>query len=398
MNNNLSNFLKTDNCVGCSACKYICPSNAIDILLNEQGFYKAMLNEMLCTSCGSCLSVCPVLNKKESAIYDYPEALAAWSKRDGIRLKSSSGGIFYELAYRFIKDKSGAVYGAVFDDNYLVKHDRVTWENEKNLFCLIGSKYVHGGLEGVYPRIEKDIKSQKRILFVGLPCQVAALKNVIIEKNLSAEGVYLVDLVCHGVPSLKLYKLWLKNLSKGRMIKGLSFRDKSCSWENFRIVLEFEDGSKYAKSHKRDPFYYGYLKNLYLNYHCYNCSFSQIPREGDITLGDYWGVSGYLDKAKGVSIVLLNNKQGKRLFGELKNITFYKADLNDAIKYNPRIAKGEISLPKIREYIFEKVSKNNFSITYFNKIIRRIRRKEILYYFLRGFKKLLKGKTNGSAG
>ena len=351
---NIGKIVEKQECIGCAACSSICPVSAIRIIVDKKGFYNFEVNDNVCIECEACLSVCPVLGEivREEANV---KAYAAWSKRQHVRINSSSGGMFFEIADYVIRRINGAVYGVLFDDKYYAKYKRVDSENLSELNNLRGSKYIQASMEDIYYQLERDIKNAIIIFYVGLPCQLAAIKKYIGYKKLNTDSIIMADLICHGVASLAIYKMWIDYIGRNRKVKKLLFRDKKNGWKNFSIRIEFWNGDTIIRKHRNDPFFFGYLKNLYLNNECYSCRFSGFPRQGDITLGDFWGAPKEIDDDKGISLVLINNIKAKFLFDQLENIEFKEIDLNYAISKNPMIAVRNINIPKDRYLIFSKL-------------------------------------------
>ena len=337
-----------EKCAGCFACYNVCPQNAINMELSPEGFYIPKLNET-CTDCGLCEISCPVLSYPQLKRYPTPITYASWSKDEKVRMKSSSGGVFSELAKTII-EKGGVVYGVIWDNNFFPKHERTT--NEKTLEKMRGSKYVPSYVGDAYNKVVEDLKNGKFVLFSGTPCQVAALNKIIEIKNVDNTKLFTVDIVCHGVPSLLVFQKYLRYVSKGKIIENVSFRDKETGWSKYQVKIRFEDGSFYTSKHYEDPFFIGFLQNLYLNTICYECPFSKIPRQGDITLGDFWGAPKNLKNEKGVSIVLVNSKKGAKLLEQVKRLELVEVPINIAVKENPRITSGKLSKPEKREKIF----------------------------------------------
>ena len=64
------------------------------------------------------------------------------------------------------------------------------------------------------------------MVFIGLPCQVAAVKKYAEMKKVNTDDLFTVDLICHGIPSDLYLKEHVQNICKGENIDGLSFRDE----------------------------------------------------------------------------------------------------------------------------------------------------------------------------
>jgi len=326
-----------NKCIGCYGCYNICLNRAIEMKLNKEGFITPYIIKNKCINCGICQEYCPILNNKKTLQPQDPTPYAAWSRDTQIIKNSSSGGIFTELAHRIIKN-GGIVFGVAFNEEFMTKH--IPIRNTTNINLIQGSKYIQSHVNDSYIKAVDYAKQGKKVLFSGTPCQIAAL-NIFIQKNPNL-NIYTCDVICHGVPSESIYSSYLKYLKQKYKanIKNINFREKSNGWKSYNIKIMFDNKKQYIKNYQEDPFFQGYMKNLYLRPICYNCPFSKIPRVSDITLGDYWGVPPKLLNPLGVSIVLINNNKGKKLFNEMKKIYKKKIHLKDITPHNPTIYNG----------------------------------------------------------
>lgn len=73
-----------------------------------------------------------------------------------------------------------------------------------------GSKYVQSNLGDTFSKIKDLLKENRKVLFVGTPCQTHGLFNYIGEND----NLYIIDLLCLGVSSPKLFAEWIDYLSK----------------------------------------------------------------------------------------------------------------------------------------------------------------------------------------
>lgn len=325
-------------CSGCFLCADICTSKAISIKRDSEGFYKYNIDKKKCSSCGVCVKKCPQLNNKiENKIPD--KCYAAYSKDDYILMKSSSGGLFTELAKVILKD-SGLVVGAAWQGNDI---RQIFVQSVDELEKLRGSKYLQSNLCGVYKRIKEELVEGRKVLFSGLPCQVAALNN-----HVKSENLFTIDIICHGSPSRKTFDKSLKDRFDKKEIERVDFRNKDNGWSNYEICYHFGNGQIKSRKHCEDDWFLKYIHNDYLNTSCYKCLFNNLPRMGDITLGDFWGIASvdreFLDKNmdKGISVVILNSAKGQNLFdGIADNIVFKEQKIDEACRHNPRINQGK---------------------------------------------------------
>lgn len=354
-------IIDKSKCSGCKACYNVCPINCIDMVIDEEGFWYPKVNEDECIQCGLCEKVCPELNIYTSDKYfNIPQAFAAWNINDGVRIASSSGGIFTIIA-EWIISNEGVVFGAGYDENFNVVHMEIT--TPKDLAQLRGSKYVQSDIGESYKKAKFHLENNKIVLFTGTPCQIAGLHNY-LDKDYP--NLYTCDLVCHGVPSPKVfgkYKKFLEDKYNSK-IQSISFRDKKYGWKTYSLSIKFSNGNEYKKNVKEDPFLLGFLKNYYLRPSCYTCPYSKIPRSADITLGDYWGIGGKypdLDDNMGVSLLLINSEKGIFLLESFKEkLEIYEGDLEHAIKHNPCIVKP-VNKPKERDKFFDDFNSKEFS-------------------------------------
>ena len=271
-------------CTGCSACFNICPVKCIDMKMDKEGFLFPVIKSNECTDCQKCKKVCPILSPAELNNNNNPSVYACWNKDEGIRYESSSGGAFSALAASVIEE-DGVVYGAAYDNTMTVRHIAVT--NNKDLYKLRGSKYVQSDLGNVFSDIKEHLNVGKKVLFSGTPCQVAGLKNFMMDKS---ADLITCDLFCHGVPSPGLFSKYIKYIEKkiGDKVVDYKFRSKQYGWGVTSRVVISEHGTQKVMKNKDDSFYYGFAYRLCLRNACYNCKYTKVERVGDITLGDFW--------------------------------------------------------------------------------------------------------------
>lgn len=318
MKDTVNTKVSYETCTGCGGCVNVCPVNAISMQTDPEGFIFPAVNEEKCVECRKCISACPVLTY-ENKNREEPEIFAVRAE-DEIRAVSSSGGVFTVLAEQILSE-GGAVCGAAFDDNMILRH--VLVEDKEGLNRLRGSKYLQSDAGDAYARIKDLLEQGRKVLFSGTPCQNAALRNVLGE---NPDNLLLVDILCHGVPSQTLFSQYLRETAEGKKVRKVNFRSKQFGWQSGKILIEFDDNTEYIGDGKSDAFEVGFYRNLTLRKACSECKYSAYPREGDISIGDFWGIS-QVDAAqndgKGTSIVFLNNEKGKKAFKKAEK-DFYK--------------------------------------------------------------------------
>lgn len=305
-------------CTGCGTCQNICPVDAISMKENKEGFLFPYINKDKCILCGKCEKKCPALYPKYENSAE-PEIYAAQAD-DELRMHSSSGAIFPLLAEAILSE-NGVVCGAAFTENYRdVEH--IIIADDKGLNRLKGSKYLQSEIGLCYRKLLEYLESGKKVLFSGCPCQVAGFNSFLGKKY---KNLLTVDVLCHGVPSPKSYHKYIDSIvtagRPGVELESFSFRDKyQFGWAPSAYAV-LKDGYYYSKAKNETMWYNAFLNILNCRKSCGQCQFNRLPRQGDITLGDFWGEEGLdisLRDGKGISLVCLNNNIGKIYFNQIK--------------------------------------------------------------------------------
>lgn len=344
-------------CTGCAACSQICPKSAITMSANEEGFLYPSVDDALCTDCGLCERTCPVntaLKTDGGTKTISHKVYACYSTDEAIRSTSTSGGVFTQLALMTLRD-GGVVFGAGFDGSYKVTHTYA--ENEKQLDNLRRSKYVQSDIANSFTEARDFLRAGRKVLFCGVPCQIAGLKAFL---NRDHDGLLLTcDLACHGVPSPKVWEMFLKyvqNIYKSE-IKAVSFRDKSTGWNDSSMNVEFKNGSRYTDRVKREIYSMGFGKSIFNRKSCYDCRFKLDNTKADITLADFWGIDKRGEKEysdnKGVSLVLSHTPAGEEALARIGgNICIRERSFDEAVRFNPRLVSS-VAEPAGRKLFFE---------------------------------------------
>lgn len=338
------NIKKVQSCCGCMACTNVCKVGAIEMVLDREGFWTPQIDDTKCMGCGQCKMSCPLCNDVKGVVL--PERCYATMAEDEVRMNSSSGGIFPLLAESILQD-GGYVAGAVFDKDLNVKH--IVSNDILEVKKMYTSKYVQSYIGGVFAEIEKVLQSEKKVLFSGCACQAAGLRQYL---KLDYPNLYIVDVVCHGVPSTGVYKNYL--LEKGP-IQEISFRNKKKLGWGSGLVVKYDNQMEQVFSVSGNPYMSAFLNNWILRESCYDCQFKS-KKYSDITLGDFWGINQISDfeDGLGTSFVTLNTEKGVILFGGIINCLKNSAqtDTSLAVTYNPCIASS-VKRSKLRDVFFE---------------------------------------------
>lgn len=325
------------NCCGCSACYSVCPVNAISMKEDEEGFKYPHIDQNTCISCNQCESVCPL--KKENSKLNPIHIYASKNKNEDVRRKSSSGGMFSLIA-NYVESENGVIYGAAFDDKYNVLHMRAENTEEWKKFCV--SKYVQSDLNDTFRDINRDLKSGRKVLFSGTPCQVDGLKRYLEKTKTDADNLLTCDIVCHGTPSPKVWGDYLDYLSDQLDCKigYVSFRDKApLGWHKSTLTVKNKHNQTIISETQKDNYFFQlFMCHYILRPSCYKCKYANFHRSGDFTLGDFWGIEKSFpkfDDDKGISLAMVNTKKGTDIWSIIQDDTeFFEVTQEQAVQPN----------------------------------------------------------------
>ena len=313
------------NCTGCGACYNICPSNAIKMCYDSNGFLKPFVDRDTCIKCNKCVGVCPAVTVKKNNNFTQPECYAVWAD-EKTRMISSSGGFFSIIAQDII-EKGGWVFGAKWSEDFYCEY--VGINNLNDIEILRNSKYVQSNIKKSYSQIKALLEQNIQVAFFGLPCQVAGLKSYLGESYLN-DKLLTIDLLCFYAPSNVLFRNYLDENYGIDNVSNIIFRDKKQGWSSTGYRVELKSGDVLFPSYEKDWYQQAFQNILGRNDTCENCRYADFPRQGDFTIGDFWGIdmhdSSWNDNM-GTSIVLVNNikaqtywTQACRLFARYENV------------------------------------------------------------------------------
>lgn len=351
-----------DKCSACGVCINICPKGCISYLKKETGTKVAVINKNSCVNCHLCKKVCPQLDTVEGL--ESFVCYAAWSFDDTIRTNSASGGIATEL-YRFFSDKGYKLAGVSMTPMHTAEFSLS--DSFESMPAYRNSKYVYSDAGNIYYEVGKNLVNQRGVLFIGLPCQVAALKKYLFVKKISLELLFTVDIVCHGTTPEQFLGEHIEHIEKKKKKKAIhvEFRDPEEKTSSFTFSLKDAEHTFYKRRVKaNDVYQIGYHAGITYRDNCYSCQFATRKRQGDITLADFSYVGSYefcSYSNEKVSCVLINSKKGESLFSELCS--------TDRIFYEKRPIEEEVTtekqlnyptrVPREREKFLKEIKSNN---------------------------------------
>lgn len=315
MNNITDKAIK--NCTSCQLCSAVCPTEAIKIELDEDGFYTPVVDNNKCTSCGLCKKSCYKYDDKIEMTENEHDIniYAAQSTDKKVLNSSTSGGVASHIAVECLK-QGYKVIGVAYDIHKDIAVDYIAI-NEREIEGFKGSKYMQSYTEKAFKELLKDKTEQKYAVF-GTPCQIYAIKKY-AERTNQSEKFLLVDIFCHGCPSLNLWSKYIHYVKQKMNVDKfdeVEFRSKIHGWHEFCHYFS-SDNIKHKSKKVNNPFFTLFFDNNVLCKACYDCKNRSTLEYTDIRLGDFWGSEYALD-TEGVSAVVICSKKGKDLFDKIK--------------------------------------------------------------------------------
>lgn len=368
-------YLETKNkkeCNGCGICTIGCPTDAIKMVEDNEGFYYPEIDESKCIKCNKCKNICSNYNEFEGT----EQAYATINKEKGELSRSASGGMFYILS-KYVIEKKGVVFGVEYGEDLKVQHNY--YETLEDCKRFQGSKYVRSDIGNSYEKIKEFLKQDRYVLFTGTPCQCNALKTYLGKEY---EKLIICDIICHANPSQKVFDKYVKELEEreNKKVEKINFRDKVNGWKNSTPIIYFEDGSKIEEI----SFYKAFVSELFDRPSCHNCKFSSINRVTDFTIGDFWGIDKIMpeiqDENTGISLLTVNSEKAKKIFKEINSYMIFKqVEKELAFKYNHN---SNVPPHKNRQKFFDNLDtmpiieniNNCLKISLVNRILRKGKR------------------------
>ncbi len=351
---------RKEECCGCTACASICPAKCIEMREDFEGFKYPVVDKHRCINCRKCEAVCPVINKPQ--IDSIPLAYLTRTNDETLLEKCTSGGVFTDIARKTV-EQGGLAYGVVYDQGFTVCHERVS--DLAGVEKLPGSKYVQSNIDGIFDQVRNDVMSGKQVVFCGTPCQVSGLKNFLMKDY---DNLLLVDLVCHGVPSPKLWKDYVKYIeAKNGKLQYANFRSKCLGYHVSVMEEQFERGKKQIGSARTNLMSKCFFQNVADRPICYECPFKTVSRCSDITIFDGWHaseyVTGLVDDDRGYTIVLVQSEKGRNMIDQIEWACLYQIDLEKAIRLDGKMAVNSVERPSSRDVFYDVLEKYGISET-----------------------------------
>ena len=358
---------KKESCTGCGACYNICPKQCIAMAEDKEGFLYPNIDIQKCIHCNMCKSVCPVENGHNEELDASPEAYLTYAKDEQLREEATSGGLFSGIALNILT-QGGVVYGATYGRENIVHHIRIDMVDQLNQ--LNRSKYVQSDTRETYKDVMEDLNRNCTVLYSGTACQVYGLVSYLKKKRVNTENLFTMDVICHGTPSPKLLREYLKwQASKGEgPVLTVAMRGK-CHPKKFYsepiTTVRYTNGQEHKESAGTDLYGRFFLGEISSRPSCYSCVFKTIGRASDLTIGDCWfskALTGKKDIPFDVTLCLVQTDKGKNLLMHSDNISIIRVDPEKAIRCNGGMLYSS-AVPHIkREEFFSRLGNEPLNI------------------------------------
>ena len=343
-------------CTGCGVCASVCGANAITIQLDKDGYYVPIVDANKCVECNLCKKSCYRYDENLLQSDKHEQCYAAVNKDVAQLMASSSGAISRALMEECIR-RDYKVMGCAYDTHENLAKSVVASSFDE-LDQFYGSKYFQSLTTEGFNEILHDRTDQKYAIF-GTPCQIYGFSQTNKYKR-NPDRYLLVDIFCHGCPSMKLWKAYLTYTNKRTGITEYDkvvFRSKTHAWHEY--CFDFISKSKqYSSNKSKDPFYDIFFGMDVMNEACYACNSRSTMAYGDIRLGDYWGEK-FDTNTKGVSAVVLKTQKGVDFFNAIKDSLNTEVATLDHILLGQSYGKPHMYNAKRREFLLQNMQEHS---------------------------------------
>lgn len=379
--------LPYNSCYGCSACANACPENAIEMVPDSLGYLYARVDESKCINCGLCLKKCEILKENVSRKNDFEtECFIGWMRDEEKITNSSSGGMFYALAEKFIED-GAYVAGAVYTDDFKGVKTIVTNDIE-DVKKMRGSKYFQSDKGNVFSQTKNLLEKGEKVFFSASPCECAALGAFLGKKY---ESLTTMSYICHGPSAPAVLKKYIEEIEKENesLVTFFTTRYKK-DGKHIPLYLkaDFENGNEKLEEYAPSDLARIFMSGCAMRNSCLNCKFKSLPPFSDIYVGDIGGKYYPVDKynVRGASCVFVSSEKGKKALENIKDriyVTDANVDKMIQSRNNILFASKAPTFKKAEEFKknFEELGVRQTA----NKMFPRPSKKKLMIGKLKGF-------------
>lgn len=326
IDNNINIILSNKICIGCGACKIICPHECIDMVYGKRFNFPEINNE--CIHCGKCLDVCPssyLLEKpfpelQTDGLSEGYSYFLIHSTDDNIRIDSGSGGFATGLIIYLLKKKiiNGAIVCKSDPEDPLKSISFIATTPEESLESR-ASRYTP--VSSCIP-LKNILEKKGKYIFVGKPCEIDALNKLINKIPELEEKIFLkIGPICAGTASrlstknfLDRYKVDIDHLTR-IAYRGNGWPGTFRGYGKEGVLIERElIGDE--------------LKHLVPKDHYLRCHLCTDPwaSYADISISDPWRADMLRKEKKGRTAIIVRNKGALKIIRNAISENIFAAD------------------------------------------------------------------------
>ena len=239
------------------------------------------------------------------------DVFAGALKNEDELIQCASGGAATAISNEVLRRK-GVVFGVAYTKDFR-SAEYISVESKTDLDRIKGSKYVE--TEKDLKKVADTLLQGKMTLFIGLGCDVAAIKAYCNRKNIKMDNLYTIDILCHGPVSREVHRKFIEDLEKKYKSRVVSFNEryKKEGWVPSYLKVVFENGKVYEELFEFTDL--GYVFSKFPLSRCTNCHFKGSNHQGDICIGDCFGISKNMEgyNKNGVSCIIIQTEKGKQI-------------------------------------------------------------------------------------
>jgi coenzyme F420 hydrogenase subunit beta len=324
------NVIDQNLCIGCGACAAV-QREALRMTWSDDGFFLPVRKEGFKDDLDpSTLNVCPFNDdtQNEDWISEKLYAIEGDEERDNyigyskkcflgycrdsrIRENATSGGIIAWTIRHCLSegkvDRVLAVGDAEEDDRLFAFR---CYRSLDELDAPLKSRYYPSEFSKV---LQNVIDTPGTVLFVGLPCQVKALRKIaLLLPEIRKKLKYTASLFCGHLKS-RHYAEYLAMHAEvdPESVESIDFRKKrkDANASAYGYEVTYRDGTELRKAGgvTRDVFASSWSNNLFMNPACEFCD-DVVGETADLSVGDAW-LPGYTGDWRGTSVVVIRNPE-----------------------------------------------------------------------------------------
>jgi coenzyme F420 hydrogenase subunit beta len=311
---NIKHVVETKLCTSCGACSVACKFDAIFFRETVAGYFFPYIIESTCNNCGSCLSVCTGIhfsNNLRTKASEEPftgpviDSFVGKATNKFVYENSQSGGIVTAIAINALESNmADAMITVVMDWGNPARPKAVLARTKNDILLSQKSKYCPIPTLSV---LKEVIGSNQRIVFVGTPCQVHGLFNLIeLIPSLKNNIKVIIGLVCDRVMTYAALDYLVSQANRPiNSEHHLTFRDKMCGGYPGNVHIRFSKGqNRVMPSSARMQ-----IKDYFTPARCRIC-FDKMNICADIVVGDPHGIEP-VDRCLGESMVVVRTETGQ---------------------------------------------------------------------------------------